>query len=94
MLPEAGFEKATTVEAAQCLDKAPGTIASWGTRYKARKITVGGKTFWDMRDLKVIEREIHHGHKVPATPEERAAISVRCPLQDAQNSAALSVVAA
>ena len=84
MPPEQGFEPVTTRDAAQRLRRAPGTIASWGTRYQARKVTVHGTTYWDLRDLRVIEREIAHGHVVPATPEERSLIRLRCPLKAAR----------
>lgn len=86
MHPEAAFERATTAEAAERLGKAPGTIASWGTRYHARRVKITGITFWDLRDLRVIEREIHHGHPVPATPEERAAIAASCPTRLAEHA--------
>ena len=81
------FEQATVAEAAKRLEKAPGTIYSWGTRYNARKAAVQGVMYYDLLDLRVIEREIHHGHKVPATWQERAAIRHRCPLK-AQTPAA------
>lgn len=87
------FERATAAEAAKRLNKAAGTIYSWGTRYHARKVTVRGTTYWDMNDLRVIEREIAHGHPVPATPEEREAIRLRCPLKSPQNSAAFHAAA-
>lgn len=87
---ESAFEKATTAEAASRLQKAAGTIASWGTRYHARKINIRGVTYWDMHDLRVIEREIKHGHAVPASPEERAAIRFRCPLKAADASSAMT----
>jgi hypothetical protein len=32
----------------------------------------------------VIERELRHGHPVPATPADRAAIAQRCPLRAGQ----------
>lgn len=82
------FEKATATEAAQALDKAPGTIYSWGTRYRARKIRIGKTAYYDLKDLRVIERETAHGHPVPATWQERAEIRLRCPLRDAERNQA------
>lgn len=79
---------ATVAEAARRLKKASGTIASWGTRYRARKIRINGITYWCLKDLRVIEREIMHGHPVPATPQERQEIRLRCPLRDRYADAA------
>lgn len=87
MPSEQPFERATAAQAAKRLGKASGTIYSWGTRYHARKAKVRGITYWDLKDLRVIEREILHGHPVPATWQERAAIRLACPLK-AQMSAA------
>jgi hypothetical protein len=84
MPPDLPFERVTVADAAKRLGKASGTIYSWGTRYHARRLTVRGVAYYDMRDLRVIEREIRHGHPVPTTPEERAAIRLRCPLRAAE----------
>lgn len=74
--------KAITAEqAARRLQKAPTTIRYWVTHYNARRLgKVGRKMYYDYNDLAVIEREVRHGHPVPATPEEREAIRSRCPL--------------
>lgn len=80
------FVRVTVAYAANRLDKAPGTIYSWGTRYNARKIQVRGVAYYDYNDLAVIEREIRHGHPVPPTPGHRAEIRSRCPLQAAEQT--------
>lgn len=89
MVPDDRGEPVTAYEAGKALDKAPSTIHLWAIRYGARKYDeiVGRKRYYDMNDLKVIEREIWHGHPVPATWQERAAIRHACPLK-AQMSAA------
>lgn len=87
MASMAPFEHVTAAQAAARLDKSTGTIYSWGTRYKARKVQVRGVAFYDLNDLKVIDREIRHGHKVPATPEQRAEVSQACPLKTAERTA-------
>jgi hypothetical protein len=70
----------TAYDAAGRLDKAASTIHLWAIRYRARKLgKEGRKVYYDLNDLKVIEREIRHGHPVPATPEERAEIADACP---------------
>jgi hypothetical protein len=75
----------TVYDASRILDRAPSTIHGWALRYAAKKLgTMDGKVYYDYRDLSVIERELRHGHPVPATPEERAAISQRCPLRAAE----------
>lgn len=83
MVPEDRGEPVTAYEAATALHRAPSTIHLWAVRYDARKFDkkVNRKRYYDMRDLRVIEREILHGHKVPATWQERAAISLSCPLK-------------
>jgi hypothetical protein len=78
MLPP--FQRITVEDAAKRLERAPGTIHCWGNRYGARKLRVRGRVYYDYRDLVVIERELRHGHPVPATPEEREEIRLRCPL--------------
>ena len=82
-------EPVTAYEAAKALGRAPSTIHLWAMRYDARRYDkkVDRKRYYDMCDLRVIEREIHHGHPVPATWQERAAIRHRCPLK-AQTPAA------
>jgi hypothetical protein len=78
---EDGTAPVTAYEAGEILRKAPSTIHLWAVRYGARKLRmVGRKRYYDFNDLVVIERELRHGHKVPATPEERAKIRERCPL--------------
>lgn len=81
-------EPVTAVEAGKALNKAPNTIRWWAKRYNAVQIKRHCRAvYYDMRDLKVIEREIFHGHTVPPTPEEREAIRLRCPLRAAEQSA-------
>lgn len=71
----------TALEAAGRLDRSAGTVYSWVTRFGARRLKrVNRKMYYDLNDLRVIEREIRHGHPVPATPEERAVIADVCPL--------------
>lgn len=78
----------TAIQAAKQLGKAPATIRCWAVRYNARQLRrVGRAMYYDLADLAVIERELRHGHPVPATPEERAAISQRCPLRAAERLA-------
>jgi hypothetical protein len=80
------FERVTAEQAADRIGRASGTIHSWGTRFGARKIRVRGSraVFYDYNDLMVIEREIYHGHPIPATWQERAEIRERCPLKTAE----------
>lgn len=81
-------EPVTAETAAVKLQKTTTTIRTWVTRFNARRLGRVGRTmFYDMRDLRVIEREIDHGHKVPPTPEEREAIRLRCPLRAAEREA-------
>jgi hypothetical protein len=87
MPPDPAFDPVTARQAAARLDRAAGTIYSWGTRYKARRRKVRGATYFDLADLRVIDREIFHGHPVPATWQDRAAIRDQCPLS-AQSAAA------
>jgi hypothetical protein len=77
------FERTTVDAAAERLRRAPGTIHCWGTRYDARKLKIRGRVYYDFNDLFVIERELFHGHPVPATWQERAEIRERCPLKAA-----------
>jgi hypothetical protein len=77
----------TAAEAAARLDRSVGTVYSWVTRHGARRLKrVNRKMYYDLNDLRVIEREIRHGHPVPASPEDRAEIAVSCPLFDAERS--------
>lgn len=80
MPPETPFDPVTAKQAAARLDRAAGTIYSWGTRYKARKQRIRGATYYDLGDLRVIDREIFHEHPIPASWQERAQIRDRCPL--------------
>lgn len=84
-----GLQPVTVYEAAPRLQCAPSTIHGWALRYKVEKIRPRGyrTVYYDYRDLAVIERELRHGHPVPATPEERAAISQCCPLRAAERLA-------
>lgn len=64
------------------------TIRYWVPHYGARRFgKVGRVMYYDLADLRVIDREIFHGHEVPTTWQERAAIRDRCPLA-AQSAAA------
>lgn len=96
MPPEpSGVEPVTAVQAGERLDKAPSTIRCWALRYNAHQLSkIGKRVYYDFADLAVIHRELRHGHPVPATPEERAAIRLRCSHKHTQNSATLTVVAA
>lgn len=88
MPPENEVEPVTAVQAAKRLGRASATIRCWAIRHNARQLRkLGRAMYYDYRDLAVIEREIRHGHPVPATPEERAAISQCCPLRAADRSA-------
>lgn len=87
-------EPVTAYDAADRLGKAPSTIHLWALRYNARRVGKHGrKVYFDFADLAVIHRELKHGHPIPETPEERAAISARCPLKSATTRATLSVAA-
>lgn len=87
-------EPVTAYDAADRLGKAPSTIHLWALRYHVRRVgKQGRKVYFDFADLAVIYREIQHGHPVPATPEERAAISTRCPLKSDTNRPALTIAA-
>lgn len=94
MPPEEDVEPVTAVEAAERLGRAPSTIRCWALRYQARQLKkIGKRVYYDFADLALIHRELNHGHTVPATPDERAAIRLRCPLKSPQNSAALHAAA-
>lgn len=87
-------EPVTAYDAAERLGKAPSTIHLWALRYHARRVgKQGRKVYFDFADLAVIHRELQHGHPIPETPEERAAISVRCPLKSHPNPVTLTVAA-
>lgn len=91
MPPEEDVEPVTAVEAAERLGRAPSTIRCWALRYQARQLKkIGKRVYYDFADLGLIHRELQHGHPVPATPEERYADRLRCPLKSPQNSAALA----
>ena len=78
--PEPRVRPVTSKQAADRLDKAPSTIRYWVTHYGARRLGKVGKVmYYDFDDLRVIERELRHGHDVPPTPEERAEIADGCP---------------
>jgi hypothetical protein len=77
---DSGADPVTATEAAERLDRAPSTVRCWAFRFNARKLGRHGRSvYYDFLDLAVIERELSHGHPVPATPEERAVIRSRCP---------------
>lgn len=61
-LPSPVYDPVTVTEAARRLEKAPGTIYSWVTRYKARRLgTVNGVMYYDFYDLAKIERCMRRG---------------------------------
>jgi hypothetical protein len=79
--PRAQPQAVTAADAAARLDRATSTIRYWVTHYGARRYgKVGRVMYYDLADLKVIDREIWHCHPVPPTWRERAAIRERCPL--------------
>jgi transposase-like protein len=62
LTPVPCLEPVTVVEAARRLQKAPGTIYSWVTRYGARRLgAVNGTMYYDFYDLALIERQIRRG---------------------------------
>lgn len=74
-------------DAAPRLGRATSTIHGWALRYRVTRVgELDGKVYFDYRDLAVIERELRHGHPVPATPADRAAIAQRCPLRACQRA--------
>lgn len=78
-------EPVTAKQAADRLEKASSTIRCWAVRYGARQLSkVGKRVYYDFADLAVIDREMRHGHPVPATWQERAEIRLRCPLREAE----------
>lgn len=82
MPPDTGADTrpVTAYDAANVLERSPTTIHVWALRYNVVQLgKIGRRVFYDFNDLAVIEREIGHGHPVPGTPEERAAIRARCP---------------
>ena len=87
MPPEVRLEPVTARHAADLLEKAPSTIRCWAVRYGARQLKKVGKVvFYDFADLAVIDRELKHGHPIPATWQERARIANRCPHAAADRS--------
>jgi len=83
LAPQDEREPVTAEQAGRALQRPPATIRVWAHRYNVARLgKVGRHVYYDLADLRVIERELYHGHKVPATPQERAAIRLRCPLQD------------
>jgi hypothetical protein len=89
MPPAAKPVPVTAAEAAGRLDRSVGTVYSWVTRFGARRLKrINRKMYYDLNDLRVIDREIGHGHPVPATPEERAEIADGCPVRQAQGESA------
>lgn len=79
--PVALTRPVTAQQAASLLGREVGTIYSWVTRYRARRVGLAaGRRLYDFDDLAVIEREIGHGHPVPATWQLRRDISGGCSL--------------
>jgi hypothetical protein len=88
MAPADGPIAVTSKQAAAKLDKAAGTIRYWVTHYGARRLGMRGRVMlYDLRDLRVIEREIRHGHLVPRTWQERAEIRDACPTRESERLA-------
>ena len=76
-------------DAAPLFGGATSTIHGWALRYHVTRVgELDGKVYFDRRDLAVIERELRHGHPVPGTPEERAAVAHHCPLRDVEHRTA------
>jgi len=71
MLPDEQPDPVRAPTAAHRLQRAPGTIYSWDTRYHVRKWKQGGVTLYDFRDLATIDGCMHRGEPVPSTPEKR-----------------------
>ena len=85
MPPEGEVDFVTAVQAADRLNRAASTIRCWVGRYNARQLRkVGKRMYYDYDDLMVIDREMYHGHPIPATWQERAEIRERCPLKAAE----------
>lgn len=75
-------EPVTADVAAKKLRKKPATIRTWVTRFNARRLGRYERyMYYDLKDLRIIEREIEHGHTVPLTWQERKAISQACPFK-------------
>lgn len=85
---EPDCEPVTATEAATALQRPATTIRVWIHRYGVVRLNPHGRrtAFYDLRDLRVIERELYHRHDVPPTPEARAAIRLACPLRDAERA--------
>ncbi|MFC7582459.1 hypothetical protein ACFQYP_00615 [Nonomuraea antimicrobica] len=63
---------ATARQAADRLDREPGTIRQWARRYQARVLgRAGREVIYDFDDLATIEGCIWRGELVPSAPEER-----------------------
>jgi hypothetical protein len=87
MAPDGKPEPVTAEEAGMALRRPPATIRVWAHRYGVVRLGKAGRhVYYDLADLRVIERELFHGHEVPATPEQRAAIRLRCPLQESRST--------
>jgi hypothetical protein len=83
--PEDEVEPVTAVQAADRLNRAASTIRCWVSRYNALQLRkVGKRMYYDYNDLYVIDREMYHGHPIPATWQERAEIRGRCPMKTAE----------
>ncbi|MER7363305.1 hypothetical protein [Nonomuraea wenchangensis] len=63
---------ATARQAADRLDREPGTIRQWARRYQARVLgRAGREVVYDYDDVATIEGCIWRGDPVPPTPEDR-----------------------
>ncbi|MEV6033592.1 hypothetical protein AB0L65_20725 [Nonomuraea sp. NPDC052116] len=63
---------ATARQAADRLDREPGTIRQWARRYQARALgRAGREVIYDFDDLATIEGCIWRGDDVPPTPQAR-----------------------
>lgn len=77
--PDLDIQPVSVAQAAQLLERAPGTIYSWATRYNARRVGHDkGRAYFDLRDLALIEWFIRTGQPIPDTPAGRAQAHSEC----------------
>lgn len=88
-MPSADAKPITAQDASKALGVPVATIRVWIHRYSVARLGRQGRhVFYDLADLAVVARERRHGHAVPTTPDERAAILTGCPLQRTERHAA------
>jgi hypothetical protein len=69
---------ATARQAADRLEREPGTIRQWARRYQARVLgRAGREVVYDYDDVATIEGCIWRGDPVPLTPEGRDELRAR-----------------